>query len=183
MKGARTVTLVSTIMLFAHWSEFRARSAEDTVIHAQQAPVARPTCMALLTDAEVYKTLGRTGAKTEKKETVAGDTSCNWQWEDSLTVLTVTFVDVGAIKAIASHTKCCPAASVQQFFDHYLRVQQNIGAPPPQPMSGIGQRAAFFDDGASLQLVIQRPDGVVTIMGFNVGKDRMLGLGRAIVAP
>ena len=157
--------------------------------HAQAPAAATPTCMTLLTDAEVNKALGAIPAK-EKKTLDPGNTSCSWARQSPLTgitTLSMGFVGLAGIKGFDKYTveswgETWPA-TLPRFYDRSLKVQTDIAQTRGEALPGIGQRATLFAGGAMTTIVIQRPDGIATIVGVNVSRKEALALAQAIVTP
>ena len=143
-------------------------------------------CADVLTDDEVVAAVGRRGATSEKKENEPGNSQCRWLWSDTESSITVTYTNTAGINARAATTRCCPDRSkspAAQFFDYAIRMDVDLGSEPPAALTGIGERAALFFEDAFLKLVVQRPDGVASIVGANITREQMLALAKAIAAP
>lgn len=154
---------------------------------AQAAPgTTKPSCADVLTDDEVVAAVGRRGATSEKKENEPGSSQCRWLWSDTESSITVTYTNTTGIIARASTTRCCPDQSKSppaQFFEYAIRMDVDLGSEPPAALTGIGERAALFFEDAFLKLVVQRPDGVASIVGASITREQMLALAKAIAAP
>lgn len=155
---------------------------------AQQSTAGplRAACADVLTDEEVVAAVGRRGATSEKKENEPGNSQCRWLWSDTESSITVTYTNTAGINARAATTRCCPDRSkspAAQFFDYAIRMDVDLGSEPPAALTGIGDRAALFFEDAFLKLVVQRPDGVASIVGANITREQMLALAKAIAAP
>ena len=155
--------------------------------HAQAPAAATPTCVTLLTDAEVNKALGAIPA-TEKKTLAPGSTSCSWARQSPLTGITTLsagFVDLAGIKAFDKYTveswgETWPT-TLPRFYDRSVKVHADTTQTHGEALPGIGQRASLFQGGAMTILVIQRADGIATIVGVNVSRKEALALAQAIV--
>lgn len=151
----------------------------------QASSGASAACGDVLTDDEVAAAVGRRGATSEKKENEPGSSQCRWLWSDTESSVTVTYTNTAGINARAATTRCCPDQSksaAAQFFDYAIRMDVDLGSEPPAALTGIGERAALFFEETFLKLIVQRPDGVASIVGASITREQMLALARAIAA-
>jgi hypothetical protein len=168
-------TLVTPLAAAAAWAPL-----------PQPANPGKATCADVLTDDEVLAAVGRRGAAAEKNENEPGNSQCRWTWSDTESSVTVNYTTVSGIDARAASTRCCPdrsKPSAAQFFDYAIRMDVDLGSEPPAALTGIGERAALFFEDAYLKLVVQRADGVASIVGANITREQMLALAKAIAAP
>ena len=163
-----------------------AQTRAAAVETARVVAGSRTSCLALLTDAEVATAVGRNDAAGRMTESTPGSSQCRWEWPDADSSVTAIFADENAIRTGAAVTKCCPNGSVSavaQFFEHSVKLEQDLGSDLPVPLSGIGQRAALFFDDAFLKLIVQTSDGVAQLIVVHVTREQLLALARAMVQP
>ena len=97
----------------------------------------------------------------------------------------------GAVFTAAPRCWCHPHESwgetwpttLPRFYDRSVKVQSDITQTRGEALPGIGQRATLFQRGAMTTLVIQRADGIITIVGVNVSRKEALALAQAFVTP
>lgn len=167
-------------------SAFAAKLPSGLASSQAPATTAKAGCAEVLTDDEVAAAVGRRGATSENQENEPGNSQCRWSWGDTESTVTVSYTNTAGITARAATTRCCPdrtKSQAAQFFDYAIRIDMDLGSEPPASLTGIGERAALFFEDTYLKLVVQRPDGVASIVGANITREQMLALAKAIAAP
>lgn len=165
---------------------FHSRVLRGASSQAAAQTATRAGCAEVLTDDEVAAAVGRRGATSDKQEKEPGNSQCRWLWSDTESTVTVSYTNTTGITARAETTRCCPdraKSQAAQFFDYAIRMDMDLGSEPPASLTGIGERAALFFEDSYLKLVVQRPDGVASIVGANITREQMLALAKAIAAP
>lgn len=163
-----------------------SRGPSGASSQAAASATTTASCADVLTDEEVAAAVGRRGATAEKKDNEPGNSQCRWSWSDTESTVTVSYTNTAGIAARAATTRCCPdqaKSQAAQFFDYAIRMDMDLGSEPPASLTGIGERAALFFEDSFLKLVVQRPDGVASIVGAHITREQMLALAKAIAAP
>jgi hypothetical protein len=151
-----------------------------------------PTCMTLLTDAEVSKVLGPI-PPTQKMVVIPGHTGCMWARRSALPggvrSLAADFMNLDAIKglqkyAVESWGEAWPM-TLPRFYDYSVKSESEFAKMPGEALTGIGERARLFQRGGTTQttIIIQRADGLGTIRFINVNRKEALAAAQAFVAP
>ncbi len=149
--------------------------AAPTVARAQA-----PTCMTLLTADELTKAVGAGFTDMGGQARDAGETECPWMLRGggAFKTVSVQFYDLTAVKASPT------ASTLEAFFELIVSGGEAAASGKKrEPLTGIGQKAAFVPTDPQVLAVVQRADGVARIVGNNLTKAQITAVARAVAAP
>jgi len=137
------------------------------------------TCSAIITNDEVVKAVGVKMDDTGD-ETVRGrSTECSWMVRGPLRTVFVSFEDVAAVKEIHEMT-------AEKYFELLVANAEETRKGKRAMLAGIGRNAALvvsgYDKGA-FQVIVQRPDGVASIVTMGLSKAQVTEVAKAVATP
>lgn len=134
---------------------------------------AGATCDAILTREEAAAVVGESYAGPAVDEPRPGFTRCEWQGED--TNFTMTYANARSLKE--------DMTTADATFDMDVSAVETDDRKR-EMLPGIGQKAAIVSLGDdALLLEVARADGVARVVLYKVGRDKVVGLARAIAEP